>query len=154
VAIAPRGYAARDAQGLGVVGVAFDGTAEAELALALGQRLAAGAGATLRVIAVVPKVVVRPSRIGHTARGYQRVLDAHFEAALEGAGARLPSTVSYELVRLEGPPPVILAEATQRLDLIVTGSRGYGPVRRALLGGTASALVRTAHCPVVVTPRP
>ncbi|MET0763018.1 MAG: universal stress protein [Thermoleophilaceae bacterium] len=33
------------------------------------------------------------------------------------------------------------------------GSRGFGPVRRVLLGGVSSEIVRLAPCPVMVVPR-
>jgi hypothetical protein len=33
------------------------------------------------------------------------------------------------------------------------GSRAYGPVRRVLLGSVAKQLVRSAPCPLIVTPR-
>jgi nucleotide-binding universal stress UspA family protein len=33
------------------------------------------------------------------------------------------------------------------------GSRGYGPLRRVLLGSVSSHVMRHAHCPVVVVPR-
>lgn len=153
VAIAPRGYATEASANFSVVGVAYDGTPEAQLGLELGERLARSAGARLRVIAVLPKVNVAPSRIGHTARGYQKVLRTHFEEALEEVGTRLGGDIDSELVLLEGPPAACLATATEGLDLMIIGSRGYGPVRRALLGGTASDLVRTAHSPVLVVPR-
>ena len=39
------------------------------------------------------------------------------------------------------------------VDLLFAGSRGYGPLRRALLGSVSGALVRDAGCPVVITPR-
>jgi nucleotide-binding universal stress UspA family protein len=39
------------------------------------------------------------------------------------------------------------------VDLLVCGSRGYGPVRRVLLGTVAAALVRQASVPVLVVPR-
>jgi nucleotide-binding universal stress UspA family protein len=38
-------------------------------------------------------------------------------------------------------------------DLLVCGSRGYGPVRRVLLGGVSSRVVRHSKVPVVLTPR-
>ena len=47
----------------------------------------------------------------------------------------------------------IAARAHGVIDLLFTGSRGYGPLRRALLGSVSGALVRDAGCPVVVTPR-
>jgi nucleotide-binding universal stress UspA family protein len=38
-------------------------------------------------------------------------------------------------------------------DLLVCGSRSYGPVRRVLLGSVSAALVRQASVPVLVVPR-
>jgi nucleotide-binding universal stress UspA family protein len=34
--------------------------------------------------------------------------------------------------------------------LIVMGSRGLGGIRRALMGSVSDAVVRHAHCPVLV----
>ena len=39
------------------------------------------------------------------------------------------------------------------VDLLVCGSRGYGPARRVLLGGVSSRLIRRARLPVTVVPR-
>jgi nucleotide-binding universal stress UspA family protein len=36
---------------------------------------------------------------------------------------------------------------------LVLGSRGYGPFGAVVLGSVSNALVRTAHCPLVVVPR-
>ena len=46
-----------------------------------------------------------------------------------------------------------LVALSQRVDLVVVGSRGWGPVRRILLGSTSARLVREAACPVLVLPR-
>ena len=43
--------------------------------------------------------------------------------------------------------------ADRAVDLLVCGSRGYGPVRRVLLGTVSAALLRQASVPVLVTPR-
>ncbi|HSS43092.1 MAG TPA: universal stress protein [Solirubrobacterales bacterium] len=39
-------------------------------------------------------------------------------------------------------------------DLLVAGSRNYGPVRRVLLGSVSTQLMHRAPCPVLVVPRP
>jgi nucleotide-binding universal stress UspA family protein len=39
------------------------------------------------------------------------------------------------------------------VDVLVCGSRGYGPVRRVLLGGVSSRLIRSAQLPLTVVPR-
>ena len=47
----------------------------------------------------------------------------------------------------------ILAEASEQLDLLLLGSRGYGPLHSVLVGGVAGRVVREAACPVIVLPR-
>lgn len=37
--------------------------------------------------------------------------------------------------------------------LLVVGSRGYGPLHRVLAGSDSRRLVRSAPCPLIVTPR-
>jgi nucleotide-binding universal stress UspA family protein len=54
---------------------------------------------------------------------------------------------------LHGDPVLCLAEASAGLDLLVVGSRRYGPLKRALVGAVSSALVEHAHCPVLIVPR-
>jgi nucleotide-binding universal stress UspA family protein len=51
-----------------------------------------------------------------------------------------------------GDPADTLALQSADLDLLVTGSRGYGPVGAVLLGGTTHRLVTSAACPVLVVP--
>jgi nucleotide-binding universal stress UspA family protein len=46
-----------------------------------------------------------------------------------------------------------LAAGSAGFDLLVCGSRGHGPVRTLILGGTSHELVRKASCPVLVVPR-
>ena len=54
----------------------------------------------------------------------------------------------------EGDPAEMLAERSHELDLLVVGSRGYGPVRQVLIGGVSAELMRRAACPVLIVPRP
>jgi len=46
----------------------------------------------------------------------------------------------------------VLSELDE-VDLLICGSRGYGPARRILLGGVSSRLVRQARSPIIVVPR-
>jgi nucleotide-binding universal stress UspA family protein len=52
-----------------------------------------------------------------------------------------------------GYPPDELTRASGRLDLLILGSRSYGPIRRVLLGGTSVRVMRSSACPVVIVPR-
>ena len=75
-------------------------------------------------------------------------------AALDEALASLPEASSATDELLEGDVVDELAALDEReIDLLVCGSRGYGPVRRVLLGGVSRRLIRRAACPVVVVPR-
>ncbi|MEO8687762.1 MAG: universal stress protein [Solirubrobacteraceae bacterium] len=38
------------------------------------------------------------------------------------------------------------------VDLLVIGSRAYGPLRAVLLGGVSGKVIRSASCPVIVIP--
>ena len=54
---------------------------------------------------------------------------------------------------LEGAAGELLAKESAELDLMVTGSRGYGPHAAVLLGSVTHTLMREAQCPVLVLPR-
>ena len=51
-----------------------------------------------------------------------------------------------------GKPDEVIVRLGEELEasLIVTGSRGLGGVRRALMGSVSDSVVRHAHCPVLV----
>ncbi|MBE2315609.1 universal stress protein [Solirubrobacter sp. CPCC 204708] len=66
---------------------------------------------------------------------------------LEDAAARAQTAV------LDGRPWAALAAHRDQLDLLLVGSRGYGPLRAVLTGGTSGPLIHHAHCPVLVLPR-
>jgi nucleotide-binding universal stress UspA family protein len=46
-----------------------------------------------------------------------------------------------------------LAAFGDQVDILVVGSRGYGPVKRLVLGSTADYLERHARCSLLVLPR-
>jgi nucleotide-binding universal stress UspA family protein len=46
-----------------------------------------------------------------------------------------------------------LAAFGSRLDLLVVGSRGYGPVKRLVVGSTSDYLERHARCSLLVLVR-
>jgi nucleotide-binding universal stress UspA family protein len=84
------------------------------------------------------------------------------DAIARAAGARLiPLTVVRDgtaesddgVEALTGKPAHALAQRAADLDLLVVGSRGWGPVRRLLLGSTSEQVVREAPSSVLVVPR-
>jgi nucleotide-binding universal stress UspA family protein len=52
-----------------------------------------------------------------------------------------------------GEPAEELAAFSAGLDLLVVGSRSYGPVGRLFNGSTSNYLERHARCPLLVLPR-
>jgi nucleotide-binding universal stress UspA family protein len=65
----------------------------------------------------------------------------------------LPSGVEIEQELHVDDPADVLLRVSQHADVLVCGSRGYGPLRSLLLGGVSRRVVDAAHCPVLVLPR-
>lgn len=78
----------------------------------------------------------------------QRVLTAAKDVAESAMPPGRQVTVESELTSAVPVPTLI--DATKDAEMIVVGSRGQGPWRRALLGSVSTALVQHAHCPVAV----
>jgi nucleotide-binding universal stress UspA family protein len=154
VAVAPAGFAVKDAERPQLIGVAFTDTPDGRAALAFSGALATRTSARLRVFSVAePPSPLVAGTVDALALDYER--QAHLErakTALERASDELSHLPSVSCELLSGHAPEALAAVSGELDLLVCGSRGYGPVRTVLLGGTSHVLVRTAACPVVVVP--
>lgn len=155
VAVVPQGTDRANA-GLRVIGVAYDGSPEADAALAEGERIAMAARATLHVIGVLEPASWRGAGVPALS-GFAEP-EAKARDRLDGALERAVAGVAPEVCALPilatGWPPVELARQATDLDLLVTGSRGYGPSGRAALGSASTALLRSLPCPVLVVPRP
>ena len=131
-------------------------TRDGREALRMAVRAASRIPAQLTLYSVVGQSSERFSYLaGRT--GEQAVLDKAREAfgkALEFAAAGVPPELEPRTVLLEGGIVESLAAlGTDDVDVLVCGSRGYGPARRVLLGGVSSPLIRSARLPVVVVPR-
>ena len=154
VAIAPRGYAERPVASLKRVGVAFDGSEEARGALEMGRALARAAGAELRVISVFEPMTFGALATGRTGgASINALLRAELREAFDEALANRADSPATEGRFLEGPAAELLTAESTELDLLVTGSRRYGPRAAVLLGGTTHSLMRSAACPGLVLPR-
>ena len=155
VALAPRDYVRTV---LATIAVGFVDSPEGHEALAAAHALAARSGARLRVIAVLHPSGgldaamaggLRPQR-SVTLEGRHRI---EVEAALDRALETLAPRVDVERdVHVDDPADVLL-RISEHVDLLVCGSRGYGPLRSVLLGGVSRRLVDEAQCPVLVLPR-
>jgi nucleotide-binding universal stress UspA family protein len=72
---------------------------------------------------------------------------------LAEARRNLPTGVAATTTALAGDPADELRKASLELDLLVCGSRAYGPVSGVLAGGVSKVLMHGAGCPVMVVPR-
>jgi nucleotide-binding universal stress UspA family protein len=155
VAIAPNGYA-RERSDLVSVGSAFDGSAESRAALDWAGNLARSIDAELHLLGVhvaLPPVTL-PDATGVPVTSVNRKLRDELRHDLTEAEASVRDRdVKVTKALVDGSAASEIAKASERLDLLVVGSRGYGPLGAVMLGSVSNALVRTARCPLVVVPR-
>jgi nucleotide-binding universal stress UspA family protein len=149
IAVAPRGYADQAVGPPRVIGVAFDNSPESHRALEFAALLAGAAAAALRVIMVyggaAPVEQPQPGVVTQLAL---------MQEALHSTVADLPSELRAEPRFLFGQVAHVLAEQSELgLDLMVMGSRAYGPVRSFWLGSVSEELIRISPRPLVIVPR-
>jgi nucleotide-binding universal stress UspA family protein len=155
IAVAPAGYA--DSHALKRIGVGFAASSEGRAAVRLARELAGAAGGGVRVIAGAGlEPALASYAFSSPALGeVQEEIYADTEQTLARACAELSAEdgvpIEHETVR--GDPAGVLIERSGELDLLVLGSRAYGPLRHALLGSVSAQAMREAHCPVLVVPR-
>lgn len=146
VAIAARGYAAQ-ATAIAKVGVAYNGSPESETALASARRLAAQVGASVHALEVIS--IPSYAFSGVMAAPLGDSINALIAEATERLG-KLDGVEGHAVYGLAGEE---LAAFGDQLDILVVGSRGYGPVRRLVSGSTSDYLERHARCSLLVLPR-
>jgi nucleotide-binding universal stress UspA family protein len=155
VALAPIGYVRTPVE---TVAIGFVDSPEGHAALAVAHMLAGRANAKLRVIVALhpssalntPTSETTPPPRGMALEGRHR---ASVEATLAAALNALPAGVDVEPEIHVDDPAEVLLRVSEHVDLLVCGSRGYGPLRSVLLGGVSRRLVDGAHSPVLVLPR-
>lgn len=154
VAVAPKHYAHEATREPGIVGCGYDGTPAAQRALDAAHRLAAASGARLRVIRAFHAVATLPQRgVAMGGAAYNETLRELASDEVDAAVAKLEGDPRGERFFAVGDPGDVLTEASAELDLLVLGSRGYGPLHSVLVGGVSGRVVREAACPVIVLPR-
>ena len=136
--------------------VATDGSREAAMAGLRAADMCRAFGSELHVVYVVPviqphhlfvfpKEAEGPSLYEEERRHARNVLDEAVDEKRHAGGA-----VAKEYLE-EGDPDAEVVGLAERVgaDLIVTGSRGGGKLRRPI-GSVSSSIVLHAHCPVLV----
>jgi nucleotide-binding universal stress UspA family protein len=159
IAIVPHGWQAGG--GLNTIGVAFVDTDEGHEALREAVALARRGGAKLRVLTAVKPGALRTYgeqqaggdiEHGKGETAVEGELRVRAEGELRAATAELGDISVESDAFVEDPADAMIA-VSQNLDLLICGSRGYGPRRAVVLGGVSRRLAAEAHCPVIVLPR-
>lgn len=144
VAVAPRGYAEHP-HALTEIGVGYDGSPEARTALDAARRLAARHGARVSVFEALA-IGLAFADAGHPGQ-----MDIGEE--VDRAHDRLDELGGVEAHAAYGDPAEELALFGASVDLLIVGSRGYGPLGRLVHGSTSWRLAGLVRCPLLVLPR-
>jgi nucleotide-binding universal stress UspA family protein len=143
--------------------VAVDGSENSKRAARIAVELAEKFGAQLDVLHVVPRLVfestpVSLTRVPVPATGYGRL----YAEARKEAEKYVGDVVSEARARgvlakgdvLEDKPSIVETiieySKNEKVDLIVTGTRGQGGFKKLLIGSVSSGVVAHAECPVLV----
>ena len=144
VAMASRGYAEHPTP-FAKIGVGYNDSPESAAALAVAREVAQPTRAAIHVLQVVP--------IASYAYGGAVPMGAFVEEMLEDANKNLAALPDVQARAVSGLPGEELAGFGDQVDLLVVGSRGYGPLKRLVLGSTSMFLERHARSSLLVLPR-
>jgi nucleotide-binding universal stress UspA family protein len=146
IAIASLGYAEHPTP-LAKIGVGYDGSPESELALQTARELAQATRASVEALEVVSLPTYGYTGVlpPLTGEGLDEILQEATERMKE-----LPDVHGGAVCGLAGEE---LAAFANTVDLLIVGSRGYGPMKRMMLGSTSGYLERHARCSLLVLPR-
>jgi nucleotide-binding universal stress UspA family protein len=130
---------------------AYDESPQAEHALREATHLASLYRARLTIVAVhEPHLYAGPAMVAST--DLDDVLRGDLaQRVRERADAITGVDVTVDTAM--GDAKRVIIRAAQDADLLVTGSRGYGPLHSVLVGSMSRHLVDHAACPVLVLPR-
>lgn len=151
VVVAPHGYASEEHGPFRTIAVAYDDTEEAKTALKRAEAIALACRSTIVIYTVSAPPAVVPGAGGYAPASPPEA-GPIVTRTVKAVDERLAATGRA----LAGTPATAIVEACEEagVDLLVTGSRGYGPLGRVLLGSVSTQLAHKAPCPVLVVPRP
>jgi nucleotide-binding universal stress UspA family protein len=156
VLVAPRDYT-EGPDGFRRIGVGFVDTLEGRAALTAASGLARVTGGSLAVFSVLEPIewslaMVMPG--WSVPLAFQAELEQRTQRTGTTARRLVPEDLLSSVEMPSGDPGTILAAASAHLDLLVCGSRGYGPMRSVILGSVSRELAGSAASPLLVVPRP
>lgn len=158
LAIAPRGLSDQPALTLRRIGVGYDGGEESEAALSTAAAIAAGCGAELVVRTVVddriPLLGWYRLWTATLQECWQEVVDDEVQRMHDQLDSVTSGLDRVEPQILRGRPGPSLRQLSGEVDLLVIGSRRWGPVARLLLGGAGETLTEGSRCSLLMVPGP
>ncbi len=154
VAVVPKDYRQDADQPIRRIGVAYNDSDEARAALGSAVSLARAFDAELQIIGIASaEYFTTPSLMGEPGTSLRSDIERSIREGLEQIAAGVPADVTTHTTRLTGDAEELLTLQTEDLDILVMGSRGYGPLHAVIVGGLSGRLTRTSRCPVIVIPR-
>jgi nucleotide-binding universal stress UspA family protein len=155
VAVVPLGYRISGTPAHPVVGCAYRPTEDGAAALGAAEELALALSASLRVMQVFEPVarLYDGAEVPLNFAEINASIYTDTERTLIERVSRLSSSVASDGTLHSGKPADVLIGLSETVDIMVIGSRGYGPLKAVLLGGVSGQVIRSAACPVVVVPR-
>jgi nucleotide-binding universal stress UspA family protein len=155
VAVVPLGYRTHATPAHPVIGCAYRPTTDGAAALGAAEELALALSASLRVMQVIEPLahLYDGGEMPFNLPEINASMYADTERSLMGRVARLSANLESEGTLHSGRPADVLIALSETVDLMVIGSRGYGPLKAVLLGGVSGQVIRSAACPVIVVPR-
>ncbi len=146
VAVAAAAYAQKP-EPLARVGVGFNESPESHAALEVARSIAGRAEAQPRALEVITIPTYAYTGMMSPAVGEE------IDTVMQEANERMRALDGAEGRAVYGLTGEELAAFSDELDLLVVGSRSYGPVKRLVLGSTSDYLERHARCSLLVLPR-
>jgi nucleotide-binding universal stress UspA family protein len=135
--------------------IGVDGSRGGEAAARLGGELAAGRDAEVFLVYAVPLPPIVPG-VDQTIS--DESLNYLEETAAKALGASVDilaamNVKAEEIMKAGSPADVILSVAEDRdVGVIVVGHRGFGAMKRFILGSVSSKLAHHARCALLLAP--
>ena len=138
--------------------LAVDGSEEARRAARLAANLADDLDSELHLARVepMPSVYAYPESTIYDPELREEVREAARRTAREKLQAEIEAGGMLEKVAAThapvGRPDAEIVRLAEEIGagLVIVGSRGLGPIRRAVIGSVSASVVHHAHCPVLV----
>jgi nucleotide-binding universal stress UspA family protein len=140
VAVAPAGYSERTLHWR-EIGVGYNGSPESEHALSVARKFASEVGAKVSAFEAIS--------LPFGGRGAGEAIPKLVDDARE----RIAALGDVEPHAAYGAAAEELALYGASVDVLIVGSRGYGPIGRLVHGSTSQRLAHTARCALLVLTR-